>query len=296
MSKLYLIISSNRCQTLPEETINVINATKTKTVLVKQNLPAFYKNHPYIHEILTKKEGLSLGRNTGIKYAMKNGAQIMAFTDDDCIITKEWIEEVRLSFKNRKISAVFGKTKPFESKKHKNEFCPCTFSKESKEPVVEVCRHWENVGFGNNMAFRSEIFQNVGLFKLYIGPGTKIPTGDDAELIVHLLVKKVPIYYNPKMLVYHNKWLSGKPYKKQIREYLCGTAGVYGFYAFKGDKNCIKIVKQEFKKEFRLIFGSVRQLAHPKYFLTNAIEKLITIGYLTRCLGIAFYHALTKQI
>ena len=96
------------------------------------------------------------------------------------------------------------------------------------------------------------------------------------------------------MLVYHNKWLSGKPYKKQMRDYLCGTAGVYGYYAFKGNKDCIKIVSQEFGKEFKSILGPLSQLAHPKQFLVNAINRLITIAHLLVCLGAAGYYALTK--
>ena len=46
------------------------------------------------------------GRNVGIK---NTKADIIAFTDGDCIVDKDWIKNIRLSFENNEIDGVGGK-------------------------------------------------------------------------------------------------------------------------------------------------------------------------------------------
>lgn len=285
MNKIFIIISSNRQASLPQKTVSVIEKTQTPTIFIKQNLQPKYHHHPYIKEIFTKTTGSSIGRNIGIKYAIKHQANILAFTDDDCIITADWIKSIKNSFSHHsQTKVIFGQTLPYQPEKHPYEFSTCTFQKNvGSPPIKNVCRHWQDIGFSNNMAIRTEIFKKIGLFMPWIGPGAVIKNGNDAELILRILINKYPINYNHKMLIFHNKWLKKDELKKQNLGYSSGTIGAYGYYAFKGNFFCLSIVTNEFFQEFKNLF-----------FFGNFIDQLKNILYLFKTLLITFYYSQTQ--
>lgn len=276
MVSIYIIISSNRFSSLPSETITVIETNKIPTIFVKQNLSPTYHHHPYIKEILTKTTGSSIGRNIGIKYAMKNKAKILAFTDDDCIITNSWIKIIKSQL-NKNIDVLFGRTLPYQPQLHPQQFSVCTFSKKNtSQPITKFCRHWQKIGFSNNMAVKSKILKRVGFFSPLFGPGTKIPTCEDGELILRIISYQIPIYYNSQMLCYHNKWLTLEQLTKQNFDYTKGTVGVYGFYALKGNLFCVSVVTNEFIEELKNF-------------------HFLNIFFLLKTLLISFYYSLIMK-
>ena len=153
-----------------------------------------------------KQKGKTRALNTGIKAARGN---ICAFTDDDCIPDTKWLENIVHIFRtNPMISGVFGKTLPYRPNLHPNLICPCTFNKPQKRIITKPHRHWEDIGFGNNMAFKKATLEKIGLFKTWLGPGSVGSNCEDGELAQRALIRGYSIGYNPHMIVYHNKWLT----------------------------------------------------------------------------------------
>jgi glycosyltransferase involved in cell wall biosynthesis len=79
-------------------------------------------------------KGKGKGINLGVQ---KSEGEILAFTDDDCLVAKDWLKNIWTAFKkNQKISGVFGKVLPYRPKLHKDEICPCTFFKNKKKLLL----------------------------------------------------------------------------------------------------------------------------------------------------------------
>lgn len=285
MNKTYIIIASNRSQQLLPETIAVINKTKTPTILVKQNLRRYYRHHPYITEIISRQTGVSRGRNLGIKYAISKGAEILALTDDDCIITQRWINNIKLSFANPNTNIVFGRTLPYRPQKNPNLFCPSTFSKDSDTPITSPVSTWQKVGMSNNMAITPKLVHSIGLFSPKIGPGTRIPGGEDADYIIRAIKHNFSIFYNHQAILYHNRWLSPSDLQGLYRQYTLSFAYIYCFHSLHTDTAYTSILLRAFIKEIYYYFPYIRQVIHPLSFLKLIHNhNLIIFNFIKGCM------------
>jgi len=64
---------------------------------------------------LTENKGAANARNVGIEKALTHNAEIIAFTDSDCILDKKWVENMAARFiKNKYIHGLSGKTVSYD--------------------------------------------------------------------------------------------------------------------------------------------------------------------------------------
>lgn len=237
----------------PFEIILVDQSTKNDTrkmALQIKNLNIRY--------IKARARGLGYARNVGIAAAT---APILAFTDDDCIVQKDWLACIFTSFsENSEIDGVFGKTKPYQSHLHVGNICPCTFtSVNDKEHVIQKPgKHWEHIGFGNNMAFKKSLFTKVGGFNVYMGAGSIGKSAEDAEFSLRVLVAGKKLFYSPHMQIAHDRWMTEVEMKRQNTAYVCGEVICYGYFALFGERFAQKVVLEVMKDVFYI---------HPKKYL-----------------------------
>jgi GT2 family glycosyltransferase len=143
--------------------------------------------------------------------------------------------------------------------------------------------HWVNVGFDNNAAIKTKIFKNIGGYKWWLGPGCLVPYGEDAEFILRSLIAGYKIAYNPKMLVYHNRFLTEKEFAQQTETYTYGGLVTYGFYAIQGVKDLEDIFLNHIKYFF---YGAKSELKNKN--IKNCFNKL---RFLVKGLFFAFLFA-----
>lgn len=218
---------------------------------LKQKLSLF-QNKIYLKQ---KQAGKSKGLNLAIKNSF---SPILAFTDDDCIPGVDWVENIVQSFKTKKnIVAVFGRTLPYQPTQNKNLHCPSTFNQLEPKLISQPCKHWKNIGFGNNMSWKKEFFTDFGLFKEWLGPGSIGSNAEDAEMTLRALRNKKMIFYNPNVTTYHNKWLNKQQLKKQFFSYKQGEIFCYGYLALLGEKIGWEVIKNNL-----LLYFSKFKIAH----------------------------------
>ena len=247
VKKLCIVISTNRAKALHPSTIKAIEDTKTQTIFIKQNLPACYKNHPYITEILTQQNGLSNGRNLGVKIASAKKFDYIAFTDDDCVITRSWINHIYSTFADTSIGLIFGKTLPYQPSKHPNQFCPCTFS--PKKNIPHRVTHLAQIGYGNNFAITHQSQLKIGLFNPLFGAGTPVFGGEDTDFFIRAISLHLNIVYQPKMILYHNRWLNESQQKTLNRHYTFSFSCIHFWNYLHGNKSCLSILRSSFHEE-----------------------------------------------
>lgn len=123
----------------PLEIIVVDQSTNSKTKRIISNIDNYLIKYFKLN---------SKGKSKSLNYAIGIAqGEILAFTDDDCYVSKKWIKNISTTFKkNKNISLCFGKTLPYKSKSHIGETCPCTFK---KDPDIfgitdQIGKHWED--------------------------------------------------------------------------------------------------------------------------------------------------------
>lgn len=250
--------------------------------------------------------GISIARNSAIMIAKND---IIAFTDDDCIVSKKWIEQIHKKFsENPEIKIIFGMTKAYQLSdyelvtyniiKHKYGFdwqgytkdgkrCFAIILKQNEQIFTKTCLPYANFGSSNNMACCCEIFKEYGLFSELFGAGSRGISAEDTEFQYRLLLSNVPIHYSPDIKIMHNNWLDYKSAQSQLDRYTCGTSAVFLYYGLRGDINALKyfwhIAKnnvllsyQEIKKN-RLIEINYRKYAITrfKYFIKGCFNGIL---------------------
>lgn len=262
-----------------------------KVVLATQGSANLYQNKEKKVEHLALK---SKGRSKAIISGLD---QISTFavglTDDDCLINKNWVSEALNTLDDKKIDLVYGQTKPYRSSLHKKEFCPSTFRKNPNVFSItsQLGKHWLDVGFDNNAAIKNKVFQNIGPYKWWIGPGCLVPAAEDAEFILRSLIAGYKIAYNPKMLVYHDRFLTKKEFNKQIEVYTFGGLVVYGFYALQGVIELRSIFFDHVHYFFYEAKNDLRTLVKKKFSIKLFKSCLKKLGFLIKGLIIAFLFA-----
>lgn len=209
------------CQ--PAEVIVVDNARENDETerLVQAYLGVLYMEEP--------TPGLSYARNTGLQKATN---PIIAYTDDDVLVHQDWIYRVWETFANNEVAAmtglviaselqaetqlIFEKHWSFNRGYTDTLYNAAYFSKTlSKGPPV-----WR-IGAGASMAFRKEVFEEVGLFDERLGAGAS-GCSEDSEMWYRILLKGHAILYNPRAIAFHRHRQDIKALHKQLFSYMRG--------------------------------------------------------------------------
>lgn len=230
--------------------------------LIKKSFPSAR----YFH---SSSKGLSKGRNWGIRLSK---ARLLAFTDDDCIVDRFWLEKIVNTFHTYpKVLGVFGKTSAYQAAKNNALYCPSIFESKRKAShiISKPSWHWEEIGYGNNMAFRKEAFKRFGLFKEKLGAGSIGKSAEEAEVALRILTAGQMLFYNQHMIIYHNRWITREQYQELSLEYIRGGIACYGYLALLGSALGRKYIKNNvndlFSADLKAIAVPLLSL-DPKFF------------------------------
>ena len=160
----------------------------------------------------TSIPGLSETRNAGI---LSSTGEIVAFIDDDAIAEATWLENLIPPFEVPRVMAVGGQAIPLWPKDKPPSWFPEEFDftigcTAHKKLMLRANGEVRNVT-GSNMAFRNEIFQQIGFWESTLGRcelgRVKFnPTGgEEAELCLRLksTIPDGVILFRPESVVNH---------------------------------------------------------------------------------------------
>lgn len=177
----------------------------------------------YVKTVLEPKQGLSFARNTGWHSAI---GEIIAFTDDDCYVSKDYVNSVIQVFdEDPNIGFLGGRILLFDQLDHRittneslrrNEFRPRTFI-----PA--------NAIHGANFAFRKGVLEQIGGFDERLGTGTPFPSEDLAAAAAAVWSDAMGVY-DPRPVVYHHH---GRRTKKEVQELMNSYHAGRGAYYIK---------------------------------------------------------------
>jgi len=170
---------------------------------------------------------LSEKRNLAIKISK---AKYIAFTDDDCIVDKNWVVELLGGFQESgKIACCTGLTLPYKNYINSEYEKRYSFSKIGKEKKLIKKKLFVNLwrlGHGNNMILRRDIFSKIGLYDVNLGVGTQGLAGEDTDMFYRILKAGYYLFYDPGAIVYHKHLIKDSEIEKTAYRNGFGTRKV----------------------------------------------------------------------
>lgn len=226
-----IICTKNRADQLAECLTHVLNIKSNlpwEVILVDNNstdntasiISTFIENFPGIaRSVFESRPGNGVGRNTGIVLAK---GEILAFTDDDCYVTPDFIDQISDIFSDASVGYASGRVllhDPDDAKITINESSvPDPFPASACLPVGLIQ--------GANMAFRRSALEQSGLFDPLFGAGAQF-AGEDWELAIRVSYCGWTGGYFPGPTVAHHHRRKSQDVPKLLRFYAIGEGAVY---------------------------------------------------------------------
>ncbi|MER3446464.1 MAG: hypothetical protein C4291_06250 [Candidatus Dadabacteria bacterium] len=205
------------------------------TISVIEELLPVIRNLRYIP---TETRGLSKARNVGIKIAT---GDIVAFTDDDCIVTSDWAEAIIHEFKRDKDTmAVYGKVPPVFDGARTRKMLAIRL-KDNRQEYKRLVNPWEFQS-GNNMALRRGVFKEIGYFDELLGPGAELRNCDDADMAYRLLRCGLKVVYTPEAVIYHRLWRKDVEALRVEKDYNIGAGALLIKHLRYGDVYILRLI------------------------------------------------------
>ncbi len=147
-----------------------------------------------------RNKGPAAARNLGVKKAK---GDLIAFTDDDCILYKDWLSELKKKLINKKIVLVGG-----ASTLTRDDSLIC------KWQIAQKKKHGERFE-SNNFLILKKAFEEVRGFDTNFA----YPGSEDAEMLLRLRLKGYSFERNPKALISHHHRTTFKALLKKAYHY-----------------------------------------------------------------------------
>lgn len=133
------------------------------------------------------RQGVSCARNRGIREA---GGEIICFTDDDCIPSRDWLKKIADYFgQNEDVDVLLGGAAWEDGS--------AIYSTE------DIFR-----GNGLNMSFRRSLFEEIGCFDVSLGIGSIGGSTEDVEMVYRAALERKKVVICDEIMVTHKNRLN----------------------------------------------------------------------------------------
>ena len=274
------------------ESIRQQNLEPLETLLIldeDQDLINFYsKEIPDLKIHSSGGKGLSKARNYGV---MKAKGEIVAFIDDDAVADKNWIMKATENLQQGGLAGIGGKITPSWEEGRPMWFpeeldwiIGCTYKGLPEE------KHSIRNPIGCNMAFRTVLVKEAGLFKEELGRIGKVLLGsEETDLSMRILEKhpELNIYYDPHMVVFHQVPASRASLRYVLRRAF--YEGVSKAFLAKLHPNKNKSLSTENNYFKYLIYNSIPQRLVKLYSLAS-LSQLFSIVLVILAVGTGYLY------
>jgi glycosyltransferase involved in cell wall biosynthesis len=173
-----------------------------------------------VRPVFEASPGLGRARNAGWVHA---AGSIVAFTDDDCYPSPDFIDQVWLCMEERGLDYVGGRVLL-----HDPEDLPLTI--QLRRTALDLPPHTflkTGLILGANMAVRRSVLEQLGGFDELLGAGTPFPS-EDAEFLSRASARGFVGGYDPRPVVaHHHRRRTQAELDKISRSYDLGRGGYY---------------------------------------------------------------------
>jgi glycosyltransferase involved in cell wall biosynthesis len=215
-----------QCPTAKVELVVVDNGSTDNT---RYLVSAWLRSAPLPARFVEERRpGLGAARNTGVQNAR---GRLIAFTDDDCRVARNYLSDMLRHFKRDKTPAIRGGRVELGD----STDLPVGIKVDDAEVVFHYPMHPGLIALGCNMVIPRDVFARVGPFDERFGSGALFKASEETEFFYRAYLSKVPVIYVPDMVVYH---FHGRKTLDVARahywNYSIGTGALYAKHLFAG--------------------------------------------------------------
>lgn len=188
IERCLLALLQQTCDASDYELIFIDNGSRDCSADIVQHYPV-----TLLHE---SRRDPYLARNCGIRAAH---GQFLAFTDADCIVDHDWLDQLHQCFKVAKADIVLGRLLS-SSPTPISLQCYDAYYHTKLDYIYQHQLTQYYFGHAGNMAIRASVFQETGLF-------SAMPIVGDTD-VIHQLLKRRPdatIRYEPRARAVHTE-------------------------------------------------------------------------------------------
>jgi glycosyltransferase involved in cell wall biosynthesis len=164
--------------------------------------------------------GAYAARNAGIRRAR---APLVAFTDADCVPDPNWLHSIRQGMEDPEIGMLLGHCRyPADASLALRLLG--AYENAKTEYVIGRCPSQNQFAYANNMAVRSSVFDEVGLFEEW-------ERAADSELLHRMAVRRpdLRVRYVESMRVTHREFVRARDRVARLRLYTRTNAKIGSF-------------------------------------------------------------------
>ncbi len=192
-------------QRVPEEFAwEVLVVDNNSTDHTRATVDGWETRLPNLRYLFEPRQGLSHARNLGIK---ESQGKYLLFTDDDVCPAPDWLSRMVQAMEHTGCAAAGGYIAPDWERPPPAWLTPrfygfLALKIEQGEP--HPLKADDPLPFGANMAFRRNLFDQIGVFDIHRGrQGKTLASGEDGELFQRILAAGLPVWYFPQARVRH---------------------------------------------------------------------------------------------
>jgi glycosyltransferase involved in cell wall biosynthesis len=178
---------------------------------------------PRLHYIHSDEPGLSRAYNNGIG---RTTGEIIAFTDDDCIVPTDWIANIAAAFESEPDGELlYGQVVPAFDQGDEFGLTPSL-------PITQPTRLSRKDGFrvfgmGANFAARRRLFDRVGVFDEILGGGGPLKSSQDYDLAYRTYRAESVILLRPEVTLRHDGRREAEDWPALLTAYGIGDGAFY---------------------------------------------------------------------
>jgi glycosyltransferase involved in cell wall biosynthesis len=171
-----------------------------------------FRTDPRLIYRRTHTVGQGLSRNIALQYATEIGAEIVAYTDDDCTVPPDWLTRIETAFADKpQVAVVFCNVVAVPYDKTQG-FIPA-YVRHEDGLVTSLRDKCRARGMGAGLAVRVADVLKLGGFDDLLGPGAQFPSCDDGDMAVRALLAGHHVFETSAVAVEHfgfRSWAQGR--------------------------------------------------------------------------------------
>lgn len=172
--------------------------------------------------VASRQTGRASGVNRGLEQVK---SPFVAITDDDCLVSKDWLQRMFVHLKQRPETVMTGRVEAGGDRQ-----VPFVVTSAAPEVYRRPRLRFDALS-GGNMGVSRSVLERVGL----LDEDPILRCSEDGEWAYRALRAGVPIEYAPDVVVYHYGWRDSAESQEQYRNYARSCGGFYGKYIRQGD-------------------------------------------------------------
>lgn len=223
---------------LSVEIVIVDNGSVDQTAAV---LTSWAARQPFDVSLVDEvRPGLARARNAGLARCK---GRIIAMTDDDCVIGKDYFLELARCFHVRRDNAIVGGRILLGDPRD----LPVTIKLENHPMIADPCLFPGGFVMGANLTMSADVINKVGLFDVRFGAGAPFLAAEDTDFLFRALGKGVEVRYDPAIVVHHHHGRRERHEETELLVgYSFGDGALYAKHIF-SDRRIFKAIYEDIK-------------------------------------------------